>query len=798
MEAKSFRLEKVEVKWKSANKMSFTDISFSSDGGENYEIIGVGTGSSARVTIPGVVSDSCIVKVAEQSNARISKVYPLVRGTSQIERSHDNSKLLLTSRNRVTLLTKEYTKYQTLYDERESISKSMYSQDGSLVAVSAGNRIYVYDQKGQEVSQMLPKDFLNMIHLKGHKKRIQDIVITPDTSKIISVARDDKMMTWDVATGELLETVKLGKGGARELLINAKGDTLMLITKGKLLLMSPTTGEVYKRMTARGISYFRLTLEKQILLCYKNELVVMNWMGEELQSVKNEQKGIRYVDYSPDTRNMITVSSKEVKIWKRKKLDFIRTMPTRPDLKIASAVYDHSQRNIVEILNGNKLGIVSFYETGFYQDISNDNFSVMSVDLNLKPITFKPVFINHTSAGVFKNEITNNSSKFSSYVTSIEIHGKDSTDFHIVSGHAPYSIAASSSKNLELAFRPRSKGLKTAELWVVTPAKTFKTIIAGIGIPEPFRVTNSYVYFGKTKPKQTVTKNSSVVENISDKNLKVIYVEVLGKNDGQIRLPKNLVGKEILPGRTLNFKSLYNPHKRGLTTLTINIYFEDIDFPASITFVGECIAPKYMTVKGNVKDLLTNEDLVAMVVCFDDATGHAIRRVNSKADGNYSIAVPIGRACTLQAIKKGYKPEEEKVEFMSILDIPKEKIPFKLSKLDYEQGEIIATLNFTTGAYQLTTEGQKKLQNMLAYLTKNKEIRVQISGHTDNEGTQKFNQALSEQRAKSVRNYFVRHGINTKRLSIIGYSLTQPVAPNDTEDNRLKNRRAEIMLMEAE
>jgi OOP family OmpA-OmpF porin len=70
-----------------------------------------------------------------------------------------------------------------------------------------------------------------------------------------------------------------------------------------------------------------------------------------------------------------------------------------------------------------------------------------------------------------------------------------------------------------------------------------------------------------------------------------------------------------------------------------------------------------------------------------------------------------------------------------------------------------------------------------------------IEGHTDNVGSAEYNQKLSQARANSVRQYLIDNfGIKASRLSAIGYGLTKPIASNDTEEGRQKNRRVQVVV----
>ena len=80
-------------------------------------------------------------------------------------------------------------------------------------------------------------------------------------------------------------------------------------------------------------------------------------------------------------------------------------------------------------------------------------------------------------------------------------------------------------------------------------------------------------------------------------------------------------------------------------------------------------------------------------------------------------------------------------------------------------------------------------------LNSNPGLQIEIGGHTDNIGAAADNQKLSANRAESVRNYLLQNGVDSKRLSAKGYGATQPIADNNNEEGRAKNRRTEIKVV---
>jgi len=80
-------------------------------------------------------------------------------------------------------------------------------------------------------------------------------------------------------------------------------------------------------------------------------------------------------------------------------------------------------------------------------------------------------------------------------------------------------------------------------------------------------------------------------------------------------------------------------------------------------------------------------------------------------------------------------------------------------------------------------------------LQQNSDLKIEIGGHTDNVGSAKDNQILSENRAKSVYNYLLKNQIELNRLSFKGYGQNKPIDTNDTEKGRANNRRTEFRVV---
>lgn len=108
----------------------------------------------------------------------------------------------------------------------------------------------------------------------------------------------------------------------------------------------------------------------------------------------------------------------------------------------------------------------------------------------------------------------------------------------------------------------------------------------------------------------------------------------------------------------------------------------------------------------------------------------------------------------------------------------------------------IHNINFATGSAKILPSSSKALQKIGNLLQKHHTLKLLIQGHTDNTGSYENNMALSKDRAASVKTYLLEHfSIQNDRLKTIGLGATQPIAPNDTEEGRAKNRRVELVKL---
>jgi outer membrane protein OmpA-like peptidoglycan-associated protein len=107
---------------------------------------------------------------------------------------------------------------------------------------------------------------------------------------------------------------------------------------------------------------------------------------------------------------------------------------------------------------------------------------------------------------------------------------------------------------------------------------------------------------------------------------------------------------------------------------------------------------------------------------------------------------------------------------------------------------VLTGVNFAFNSDKLTPGSRAILDKQVAKIKASPGMKVQVAGHTDSIGSDAYNQKLSEKRAKAVMDYFIAQGIPASQLSSVGYGKFRPIAPNDTEEGRAKNRRVELHI----
>jgi outer membrane protein OmpA-like peptidoglycan-associated protein len=132
-------------------------------------------------------------------------------------------------------------------------------------------------------------------------------------------------------------------------------------------------------------------------------------------------------------------------------------------------------------------------------------------------------------------------------------------------------------------------------------------------------------------------------------------------------------------------------------------------------------------------------------------------------------------------------------EFKSMIDPLLKDIP--MDPVAVGTTMVLRNIFFDTDRYELKTVSYSELDKLVSFLKQNPALRIEIGGHTDDEGPGDYNLELSLKRAQAVYDYLLDKGIDANRISFRGYGENNPVSANDTEEGRAQNRRTEITII---
>ncbi len=223
---------------------------------------------------------------------------------------------------------------------------------------------------------------------------------------------------------------------------------------------------------------------------------------------------------------------------------------------------------------------------------------------------------------------------------------------------------------------------------------------------------------------------------------------------------------------------------------------------------------------GKVIDGVTGKPLPARILCYNEDGTEILDSVMTSRSGYYEFILPpdnyvykvsspgyenLEETLGLKAFRnrEGFQkdivlepagqPQQEAVVKEEILttEVP-ELQPEKVEENKFRLHRVY----FKLGESTVLEESFAQLDELASYLKENKELRIRIEGHTDNQGDPELNKKLSMERAYNVRAYLINAGIEGKRIEFKGYGSAQPVSPNNNEENRSKNRRVEYTILE--
>lgn len=212
---------------------------------------------------------------------------------------------------------------------------------------------------------------------------------------------------------------------------------------------------------------------------------------------------------------------------------------------------------------------------------------------------------------------------------------------------------------------------------------------------------------------------------------------------------------------------------------------------------------KYVT--GRIISCKESKALDSTTLVVRDQSGKVVDTLTTDANGYYSLTIPDFKTLSFSLKRKGYIPgggsvnapnEDLDIDSITAADICIEPVP-----IPEDEPIVLTNIYFEFAKADIRPNSFDFLDSLAAFMNKYPTMVIEISGHTDDVGSDEKNQLLSEQRAASVVAYLEGKGVAADRMQSVGFGETKPVAPNkkpngkDNPEGREKNRRIEFRVL---
>ncbi len=202
-------------------------------------------------------------------------------------------------------------------------------------------------------------------------------------------------------------------------------------------------------------------------------------------------------------------------------------------------------------------------------------------------------------------------------------------------------------------------------------------------------------------------------------------------------------------------------------------------------------------IRGKIMDAVTLGPLGGVIVeIYDNELGRMVAKFESNTrTGEYMVSLNSGKNYGFAVKAKEYMFHSENLIIPPATTVQEIYMDFMLNKVKVGSKIILKNIFFDFDKATLRSESATELDRLVKMLIDVPTMKIEISGHTDNVGSDNYNKQLSEDRAKAVVEYLIEKGIDQDRLTYAGYGETQPIADNDTEEGRQVNRRTEFKVL---
>lgn len=206
--------------------------------------------------------------------------------------------------------------------------------------------------------------------------------------------------------------------------------------------------------------------------------------------------------------------------------------------------------------------------------------------------------------------------------------------------------------------------------------------------------------------------------------------------------------------------------------------------------------PKDAPVHVSIADAKTGNMLSNEIVVFKSRANNTEFQGLSDSTGKFNLRLPNGSKYDIFILGFHDSTSYNVLDIPSLKDNQFYKDPFNVDiQFEAPKSFVLDNCTFETGKATLQSDAYTVIDELVEYLKRKEEERIEVGGHTDNVGKPDANMLLSNNRANTVRAYLLTKGVAPDRVTAKGYGSTAPIAENTTAEGRGLNRRTEVKIL---
>jgi len=708
---------------------------------------------------------------------------------------------------------------ETLVKVEGMAGKILYSPDEKTIFAINKNKLTTWTSDG--------KFLYSLGGSLGHTQNITTAQFSPDSLIILTASQDGFIKLWNAKNSNHVTDIKIGlpiffatyNNSGTKIIATTEKNIFIIDTKTKKILQKINTKNTQINIKITPDDDKIITTDNNITTIYKiktgkklhnfdghfidiikgsNKFAIKN--NETLTFIDYQTGGILYkidkvfevYDFSPDGNRYISEQAIGLVVCDINtgkmlyKLDFDLYNGTfSSDLE----VFFSPDGNKILIVKNNNISICYAPQLLIAE---SEPFDIVAPKPQKNDVVFgNAIFINQKIRG--NRKVLNNNTKYPIIINNVTIEGKNEDCFKLKKLFSKKIVQPNDSLVLEFEFFGKNWGEKSANIVISTPTDTLIASIRGTAVKETYEMINSEINFGKVEPLQYKDSTIIILKNTTSKDIEISEIKPIGADKNFYTI--NINNKTIKKGENLSAKINFNPKKRGITNCNFQIYLKGYPIPLDFVASGEGDAPRIIEVSGKITNKDTHKHVEAKIYCYDYMTGNILKTTETDIFGKYNFEISVDREYVIIAEAPNYLPASNRINLTHLILEPNLECNIEISPVRKDGYSIIHSISFESGNTKLSNDIIVELDHFLKVLSNNKNIEIEISGHTDNVGSNEANNKISLERANSIKEHLISKGIDKSRLTTIGKGKSSPIAPNNTEIGRQQNRRVEIKII---